>query len=401
MDKNQARVNEFVEKLAPELKTLTLNIHDNPELGLQEVQACKWQMDLLSKYGFSCEDNFCDIKTAYKAVYKGKKSGPKIAMLAEYDALPELGHGCGHNLIAMVSVGAGIAMKDYADEYGGEIYVIGTPAEETAGAKVAMSKKGAFKDFDVAMMAHPAYISVDSVNTTAMNAYKLEFFGKPSHAAAAPEMGLNALDAMINFFNLVNALRQQTKEDARIHGVITNGGVAPNIIPDYTSALFYVRANRVKDVEELSKRIIDCAKGAALGTGTRVEVSKTEEDFKDTCSNLALSNLACDRMEELGEQILRLNGSMYVPGSSDLGDVSYECPAIQLGFKIGDPVDGNLFSSHTWDFVEKSASEEAIEAGIRYVKGFALTALELMTKPECLEAIKEEFATMDQVKMPF
>lgn len=266
----EKKIDLKIEELAPELKELTLKIHNNPELGGEKFKACQWQKELLEKYGFEVENGFCDIPTAYKAVYKGAKEGPRIAMLAEYDALPELGHGCGHNLIAMVSVGAGLVMKDLADEFGGEIYVIGTPAEETKGAKVEMSEKGAFKDMDVAMMAHPQYLSAESVNTQAIIAIKVEFFGKTAHAA----------------------MRQQISDDSRIHGVITNGGVAPNIIPDYTSAVFYVRAKRFADALALKERVVACAEGAALGTGCTCKVSKTEEDFKDTCSNMCLSDLA-------------------------------------------------------------------------------------------------------------
>ena len=168
--KDQERVSKIIDALAPELKTLALNIHDNPELGLQEFKACAWQKELLTKYGFQIEDHFCNLETAYKAVYKGKKQGPKIAFLAEYDALPGLGHGCGHNLIAMGAVGCGIACREFADEYGAEIDVIGTPAEETAGTKVPMSAMGVFKDYDAVMMAHPMFSNTDCFNSIAMDA---------------------------------------------------------------------------------------------------------------------------------------------------------------------------------------------------------------------------------------
>ena len=393
--KDMDRVQEIVSELAPDLKELTLKIHDNPELGNQEHKACRWQMELLQKYGFETSDNFCDIPTAYKAVYKGKKPGPKIAMLAEYDALPELGHGCGHNLIAMISVGSGIAMREFADEYGGEIHVIGTPAEETAGAKVEMSAKGAFKEYDVAMMAHPFEENGSSINTLAMSCRLYEFFGKTAHAAAAPHEGINALDAVINFFNLVNALRQQTKPDARIHGIIKKGGEAPNVIPDYTSALFYIRANKAAYVDELMNKIEACAKGAALGTGTTVKISEAEADFKDTDSNIYLSELACQQYEKLGHQIAHL-GKEILPGSSDLGDVSYECPAIQLMCGMGPMPDGSHYGAHTKEFVEKACSEEAINNGLEFVKAFTMTAIELMTDPSHLKAIKEEFAKVAQ-----
>ncbi len=391
-NKDFERIQEIATSLAPELKKLAMDIHDNPEMGRKEFKACKWQMELLEKYGFETESNFCDIETSYRAVYKGAKPGPKIAMLAEYDALPEIGHACGHNLIAMISVGSGIAIKEFVDQYGGEIHVIGTPAEETQGAKVEMSKKGAFKEYDVAMMAHPFEQNGSSINTMAMYARRFEFYGKTAHAAAAPHEGINALDAMINFFNMVNALRQQVKPDARLHGVILNGGVAPNIIPDYTEALFYVRANKAAYVEELLEKVIACAEGAAKGTGCTYKVSKAEEDFKDTDSNMVLSDLVCNQYEKLGHQIFRA-GSAVMPGSSDLGDVSYECPAVQLMCGMGPLEDGGHYGAHTVEFAQKACSPEALDNGLEFVKAFAMTAVELLTDPSRLAAIKKEFET--------
>lgn len=398
---NKERVSKIVDRLAPELRKLALDIHDNPELGLQEYKACAWQKELLGRYGFAIEENFCDIETSYKAVYKGRKPGPKIAFLAEYDALPVLGHGCGHNLIAMVSVGCGIACREFADEYGAQIDVIGTPAEETAGTKVPMSAKGVFDGYDAVMMAHPAFANAESINTIAMDAYKIEFFGRPAHAAAAPHEGINALDAMINFFNLVNAMRQQTKPDARIHGIITDGGKAANVIPDYTTANFYIRANRVADVKKLAERVRNCAAGAALGTGCTYKMEYNEENFKDTCTNKALNNLAVDNIQPfLSEPIYRL-GDIHAPGSSDLGDVSYEAPAIQVIFKIGEypnPMGGG----HTPEMAAAAGSEYGINNGLNFVKGLVMTAIELMTKPEALAAVKEEFSHVnDEPVMQF
>ena len=398
---NKERVSKIVDRLAPELRKLALDIHDNPELGLQEYKACAWQKELLGRYGFAIEENFCDIETSYKAVYKGRKPGPKIAFLAEYDALPELGHGCGHNLIAMVSVGCGIACREFADEYGAQIDVIGTPAEETAGTKVPMSAKGVFDGYDAVMMAHPAFANAESINTIAMDAYKIEFFGRPAHAAAAPHEGINALDAMINFFNLVNAMRQQTKPDARIHGIITDGGKAANVIPDYTAANFYIRANRVADVKKLAERVRNCAAGAALGTGCTYKMEYNEENFKDTCTNKALNNLAVDNIQPfLSEPIYRL-GDIHAPGSSDLGDVSYEAPAIQVIFKIGEypnPMGGG----HTPEMAAAAGSEYGINNGLNFVKGLVMTAIEIMTKPEALAAVKEEFSHVnDEPVMQF
>ena len=180
------KIDAVIQQAAPELKELALKLHANPELGNEEFKACQWQVELLRKYGFEAADHYCDIPTAYHAVYRGAKPGVKIAMLTEYDALAGLGHACGHNLIAMVGVGSGIAIRELVDEYGGEIHVIGCPAEETAGAKVPMAAKGAFDGFDVAMMAHPGHVDAESFNTLAIQARRYEFFGRPAHAAAAP-----------------------------------------------------------------------------------------------------------------------------------------------------------------------------------------------------------------------
>lgn len=394
--KNEAlmeRIAKTVEAFKPELKELTLKIHDNPELGNQEFKAYEWQLEILKKYGFEITEKFCDIPTAYKAVYKSGKPGPKIAMLAEYDALPKIGHACGHNLICMMSVGSGIAMREYVDELGGEIYVIGTPAEETDGAKVYMSDAGAFDDMDVVMMAHPSYDDASSWNTMAMICRSYEFFGKNAHAASAPEEGINALDAMINMFNLVNAMRQQTKDGTRIHGVISHGGEAPNIIPDYTRALFYIRSPKWAELEELERRVEACAAGAATATGTTYKINHEEVDFMDTNSNMYLNRLACDSMEELGIP-MKWMGSDTSMGSSDLGNVSYRCPSIQITNSLGRFPDERMYVAHTPDFCELAGTDWAIEHAFKFIEGFVLTACKLITEPEHLKAIKEEFANM-------
>lgn len=381
---------EIVDKLSPELKALALYIHDNPELGLKEYKACAAQVQLLEKYEFEVAQGFCGFETAYKAVYRGAKPGPKIAMLAEYDALPQLGHGCGHNLIAMVGVGAGIAIKEFVDTFGGEVYVIGTPAEETLGTKVNMAKDGVFDSMDVAMMAHPMDRNADSMNTMAINGFEFKFFGKTAHAAAAPEEGVNALDAMVNFFNMIGSLRQQTQEDARIHGIITDGGAAPNVIPDYTRARMCVRANTSAYLRVLSEKVINCAKAAALGTGTRMEYGPDDGDFMDTQSNMTLSDIHTEQVEKLGIKVHRMNG-VTMPGSSDLGDVSYACPAIQTMFDI---TAGKGCGAHTVEFTEYAGTDLAMEQALIYIKSFVMTAIEVMTVPEHLKAIREEFASL-------
>ena len=383
----QRRVNDVVSDLREELRALTLAIHRNPELGLSEYKACALQTELLTKYGFEIENPYCGMETAYKASYKSGKAGPKIAMLAEYDALPGLGHGCGHNLIAMISVGAGIAMREFADEYGGEIYVFGTPAEESAGGKVIMADAGAFDDMDVAMMSHPSNMDAESMNTLAINSYKVSFYGKTAHAAAAPQEGINALDAAINFFNMVNALRQQTQDDARIHGIITKGGEAPNIIPDHTEVVMEARAAKIDYLETLCEKVLLCAEAAAKGTGCRVEIGPGGGNFLDTNSNLALSALNARQMEKLGIKLVP-PAPAPLPASSDLGDVSYRCPAIQNCFAITEDA---ACGPHTVEFEKAAASDAAIERGMEFIQGFVLTAIELMTSPKALAEVQAEF----------
>ncbi len=381
------RIDKILDVIKPEVEAMTLEIHDNPELGLKEYHACALQVELLKKYGFEVEEKFCEIDTAYKAVYKGKKSGPRIAMLAEYDALPEIGHACGHNLIAMVSVASGIAMREFADEMGGEICVIGTPAEETVGTKAMIADKGGFDDLDVAMMSHPMHVDSESVNTLAIKSVKFKFYGKPAHAAGMPEEGINALDACINTFNMINALRQEVKSDVRIHGIITDGGKAPNIIPEYAEAFFFVRAAKIDYLETVFEKVCNCAKGAALGAGAKVEIELTEGQFCDTNSNKVLTRLNTKNMEDIGVQMIRASKDP-VSGSTDMGNASYRVPAIQTMFDIAN---GKPLICHNAAFAEAAGSEYALKKAWLCIKGHVLTAIDLMSDPKLVEEAFAEF----------
>ena len=395
--KDKDRIDKTVKTLTPELKELSRKIHDNPEVGLEEFKALMWQTELIKKHGFDVEENYCGMPTAYRAVYKGKKTGPKIALISEYDALPEIGHACGHNLICMIGVGAGIGLKEFADEYGGEVYIYGTPAEENVGGKLPMVAAGAFDDIDAVLEVHPACIHTDSWNSSAFGGLFIEFFGRASHAAASPEGGLNALDAMILLFNSIALMRQQTKEDARIHGVIRNGGTAPGIIPEYTRAEVMARAYRVSDVYDLLDRIKAAADGAALATGCKVKYYPSEEGYKDTVSNQTLSKRAAGYAEEQGYKLKWFNGA-HAQGASDLGNVSYVCPSIQLMCGIGTSPDGTEFGLHTRYLEERAGTDEAIDIALDYIKVLIAVGIDLMTEPEFLAEIKEEFAHVNETK---
>lgn len=379
-----------VDSISSELKKIALDIHDHPEIGLTERFACATLTKFLKDKGFDVETGTAGFDTAFKAVYGSGKPGPVIAFIAEYDALPGIGHGCGHNLICTASLGAAVASCALCDEFGGEVRVYGTPAEENTGAKGNMVDKNVFDDCDVLLMSHPGYINVDSANSIALITMNVEFFGKASHAASAPELGINALDAMISMFNMVNALRQQTRPDARIHGIITDGGKAPNIIPDYTKAVFFIRANDRKYCHELYDKVMKTVEAAATGTGCTFKITEYHHAIDDTRQNSVLSELATRNMESFGEKVRRTEGKR-VPGSSDFGNISQVRPSLQFIFNIGKPDSGDPREIHTVGFARDTASEKALDAMVRMAKVLAMTAYDLLSEPENLRKAKEDF----------
>ena len=373
------------DEIFKDLKELNEYIYANPELGRKEFKACEAHKNILKKYGFKVTDNYIGIETAYLAEYSSEKEGPKIAYLAEYDALPEIGHGCGHNALGTASVGAGILLKDFVDKFGGTVFVYGTPAEETFGAKVDMAEAGCFDNIDAAMLSHPTGKSHERSGTSqAMEALQFTFKGKTAHAAGDPYNGINALDGVIQFFNSVNALRQQTKDSARIHGIISNGGEAANIIPDLAVANFYVREATTKEMVKLSERVKNCAKGAALATGTELKIENYEYTFKHLVTNETLSDIYVKNLNLQGIE----NVPMSEPsGSSDCGDVSHHCPTIHSYF----PISKCELTGHSIDFAKASISEEAYKGMKEAVLALTMTGKDILSDKELLKKIKDEF----------
>lgn len=373
------------DEIFKDLKELNEYIYKNPELGRKEFKACEAHKNILKKYGFKVTDNYIGIETAYLAEYSSEKDGPKIAYLAEYDALPEIGHGCGHNALGTASVGAGILLKDFVDEFGGTVYVYGTPAEETLGAKVDIAEAGCFDNIDAAMLSHPTGKSHERSGTSqAMEALQFTFKGKTAHAAGDPYNGINALDGVIQFFNSVNALRQQTKESARIHGIISNGGEAANIIPDLAVANFYVREATTKEMVKLSERVKNCAKGAALATGTELKIENYEYTFKHLVTNETLSDVYVKNLKLQGIEDIPVSKPS---GSSDCGDVSHHCPTIHSYF----PISKCELTGHSIEFAKASISEEAYKGMKEAVLALAMTGKDILSDKELLKKIKDEF----------
>lgn len=386
MESRKEILSGLFDKYRNELTNLNEYLYNNPELGLQEYKACAAHTDILKKYGFKVEKGFANFETAYKASYK-KQNGPRIAILAEYDALPKIGHGCGHNAYGVTSIAGGILIKELIQKLDlqGEILVIGTPAEETNGAKVDMAKLGIFNDIDVSMAVHPCgEAHIRSGKSHAMEALQFTFKGKTAHAAAAPHEGINALDGVLNLFNSINALRQQTLSSARIHGIISNGGEAANIIPDLAIANFYVRAETLEYLKGLVERVKNCAKGAALASGTELEIINYETSFANLVTNKKLMELYEKNLRSLGVTDIRDKEGL---GSTDMGDVSQCCPTIHPYF----PLTTKHLIGHTIEFATATIQEEAYKGMKEACLAMALSCLDIFEKPEILKEIKEEF----------
>jgi amidohydrolase len=376
-----------IEKLQQEFVNISTYIGENPELGHEEFKSSAILIETLEKHGFTVEKGTCGLPTAFRAVYDSGIAGAAIGLMAEYDALPEVGHACGHNLIGTMAIAAGIGLSKAVGETGGKVIVYGTPAEETKGGKVTMAENGIFDELDVAMMVHPLSKYLKSGRSLAMDAIQFEFFGKSAHAAASPEKGINALDAVLQTFNSINALRQHITSDARIHGIIPEGGKAANVVPDYASAQFYVRASSRSYVNELVEKVKACAQGAALQTGAEMKASFYEFSYDDMQTNQQLSDAFTKELVGLGIDPGEIHEDRDGSGSLDMGNVSQIVPSIHPYIKICN----EDFACHTHEFREAAMSSQAQKAMILGAKAMALTGYEILASEELLQSIKEEF----------
>ncbi len=380
--KLKASVIKEVDASHTELSELSLKIHSHPELSFKEHKAIGWITDYLEYHGFSVERGICKLPTAFKARYGEGK--PSIALLAEYDALPGAGHACGHNIIATCAAGAGIAAKPAVDNLGGSILVIGTPAEEISGGKIMMVEKGAFKNIDAAMMVHPGAGNGAIIQALAAVALEVEFFGRAAHAAAHPAAGINALEAMILSFNAISSLRQHIQPTARIHGIITDGGKAANIVPDHSAGNFLIRAEDDAYLDELKDKVLDCFIGAATATGARLDFRWGKTHFAPMRNNMALAKLFSRNMLSLGRKM-----PLHFPvpfGSTDMGNVSQIVPSIHPIISISQGI-----SVHSPEFAAAAASEAGIRAILDGAKAMAMTAVDLFASPEAVIMVKREF----------
>jgi len=378
------RINQRIEEHRKEIISVSNKIHEEPELGHQEYKASKLLVDELKKHGFQVETGVAGLKTAFVA-RKGEGS-PKIGILAEYDALPGVGHACGHNLIAAATLGAAIGLSEIIEEIPGTLLVFGTPAEEgvveNAGGKVIMLDE--IKKADAALMIHPASIWGSYGTSNARECFLVEFFGKSSHAGGAPEKGINALDGILLTYQGINALRQHLPSQVRIHGIIKNGGQAPNVIPDYASAHLYVRAPTMPMLKEYYSRVENIVKGAELQTGAKSKITRVANTYANTIPCKVLSDLFRENMVLLGVDYPEEDTPRASGGSTDFGNVSQEIPAMSAYINIGDIV------LHSPEGAKMTGTPEANNIMILGAKGLAYTALDLFTNAELLEAARKE-----------
>ena len=388
--KNQ--ISQFIDANAKIYQDISLAIHAKPEVSDFEYFASQTLSEQLKKEGFEIELPAAGHRTGFAATYKSNKPGPTVVFLAEYDALAGLGHGCGHNVFGATSSLAGAALKSIVDQIGGEVRVYGTPGEEggqNGSAKGSFVKKGYLNDVDFALCTHPGSSPEDGLSTRnyACAPVDIEFLGKPAHAAGCPQDGINALDAQILTYAAIGVLRQQLTDRIRIHGVIVEGGTAPNVIPEYTKAKYYIRAADIDTLHELYEKVENIVKGSALQTGCTSSMKLYQNLVENMVLTPSLDAIYEKYITELGNTVKHVE-DVIMPGSSDVGNISQVVPTIQPHISITDV----QIAGHSQDMVNASCSQKAMDAIVKGAKALAFTALELFENPEELVKVKEDHA---------
>jgi len=379
------RAGAAIDAQAAAIREIGLALGQNPELSWYEVESARRLCDFLQSRGFAVERGVAGLETAFKATLDSGRFGPTIAFIAEYDALPGVGHGCGHNLIAAGAVGAAAGVQAVLGELGGKIMVFGTPAEEYSNnpqGKIVLLKAGAFAGIDACLMFHPWPFSAPINSSLAFIAFDVVFHGQTAHAAADPWNGRNALDAVIMLFNNISALRQQIRPDVRIHGIITDGGVVPNIIPERAAARFMLRARKYDQVQRILARVKACVEGAALATGTSFDF-ETRCETADTVSLPALQSLTRANFAALGVPFAE---PVDWTASTDFGDVSYviPCDSFFLSLDAGD------LPWHSAEVARATIQEPALRSMLSGTKVLAMNAIDLLGEPALLAQARRE-----------
>lgn len=382
------QINQEVDAIAEELIAASHAIHANPELAFQEYFACETLTGLLEKHDFAVETGVFTLETAFEAKLTGTEAGPTAAILAEYDALPGIGHACGHNIIATTALGAAMALRPLMAQLPGQVRLIGTPAEEKGGGKELMARAGAFEGVDAAMMIHPAGVNLASMPCICVAEVEVIYHGKSSHASAMPHKGINALDGLLLAYQAISNLRQHIRPTERIHGIITEGGAAPNIVPDKTAGQFYVRAANEEDLSKLKPRVQACFEAGAQGSGCEVEVNWAGVDYLDLNTNWPLADQFQMHAESLGREFVPYEQALgFGAGSTDMGNVSHRTPSIHPMLAVAPP--GVVI--HNPEFAKWAGSSEGDKAVIDGAKALALTAADYLLSPALQRQAKQAY----------
>jgi amidohydrolase len=379
----KARVQEEVDRRADLLLEVSHRIHGHPELVFEE----RFAADVLAS-ALGTEAGAYGLDTAFEA-RTGSGDGPTVAVICEYDALPGIGHACGHNVIAAAGLGAGLAAGALAEEAGGRLVVLGTPAEEGGGGKVLMGERGAFDGVDAALMVHPAGGDLTEADVIAIATWRVEYFGRGAHAAAAPHYGRNALDAMVLGYNAVAALRQHIAATDRVHGVFLEAGEKPNIVPDHTVAEWYVRSATIDTLQPLKDRVLACLEAGAAAAGCRMELQATCPEYTDLRSNAPLVDLYRANSAALGRPVADPSAANRVVASTDMGNVSYLVPSIHPMIAVAPPD----VALHTAEFARWAGSEQGDRAVLDGAKAMAMTVLDLWLTPGLVEEVRAAFGS--------
>jgi amidohydrolase len=383
-----------IDEHAPGIISVAGQIHQRPEIGYEERFASQLLAEALREAGYEVEKPIGGVETAFRATKRGKGPGPTIAVLAEYDALPGIGHGCGHNLIAGSGLASAIGLGAVLDQLDGAFQIIGTPAEEGGGGKVKLIDAGVFEGVDASLMVHHAGDRTGSATSypggtcLAVSHFNFVFHGKPAHAASDPYNGANALNGVIKLFTGIDALRQHVRTDARIHGIITHGGDAPNVVPHRAAAAFYIRAGDRAYLEQLEEKVRKIADGAALMTETTVEIRSGGPTCYDMRPSYPIGRRYEENMRAAGLEVNARDQGQRGPYSTDFGNVSYLMPAVTGSFAIShEPIPG-----HSQQVVDASCSDFGYDQLLKVSTAMAYTALDLLTDRELLQAAKDEHA---------
>lgn len=386
-ERQKQAVCDTVDGLRPELLRISHEIHAHPELAFEEHRAAALLCAAIEKSGIEVARPAYGLETAFASEF-GPRGAPQVALLAEYDALPGIGHACGHNLIATAAVGAALALSSLGSRLSGRVRLLGTPAEERGGGKELMAREGAFDGVDAALMVHPAGIDLASMPCIAVADVAVSYRGEAAHASSMPDRGVNALDALVIAYQSIGALRQHIRHTERIHGIVTDGGQAPNIVPEHAAGRFYVRARNAAELDALKQRVLGCFEAGARATGARVEVRWCDPDYLELRPCWSLASAYQRNAERLGRQFFPFDKlPPGVAGSTDMGNVSQRVPSIHPMIAAAPP----HCTIHHPEFEKWAGSELGDRAALDGAKALAMTALDFFFDEALRDEVRAEF----------